>query len=254
MLIGIIGRARRAAHQADKDAPAGGASSTAPAAQQPAPSAPAAQEAAPAPAAGQEGDQAAPAAPAATPAAPEAAPAAPATQEAAGDEDDEEEPGELTPDETRAELDRVRRQAARYRTQRNESRAKIASLQAQLAAAQQPAQPDPAQAAESRAQLAERRAIIAEQAAEANVPIGLITSARELLQAETAEQIAGALARLKTFTAPATPGAHMPPAEPSSAPTLEQQIKTAEQSGDVRQSLRLKALQLRAIAERPGTP
>jgi hypothetical protein len=175
-------------------------------------------------------------------AAPTADPAAPAAAEEPADEaaEDDADP-ELTPDELRGELDRARRQSARYRTERNAARTRIAELEGQVAQQQAPPTADPAQAAEARATAAERRAQIAEAAAEAGVPAGLLTAQRELAAAETPEAISAALGKIKTFLAPASAGAHRPPADSSTAPTLQQQIADAEARRDVKASLRLKA-------------
>jgi hypothetical protein len=159
-------------------------------------------------------------------------------------EAEEDADPELTAEEWQSEATKARKQAARYRTQLREAQARVAELE------KQPAQPaaDPAQAAEARVSAAERRALLAESAAEIGVASGMLTAIRELQAAETAEQISQALTKLHGFQAPASAGAHRPPAEQSTTLTLQQQIAAAEQSGDWKTSMRLKNQQLSQLA------
>lgn len=190
--------------------------------------------------------------PATPPPAAERAPATdPATDPAAADppapaaDESEEEDAEpvLTAEEWQSEATKARKQAARYRTELRTAQARIAELSAT------PAPPDPAQAAEVRAVAAERRASIAEAASEIGVSSGMLKAIAELQAATTPEAISGAIAKLHTFQAPLSAGAHRPPTEVTTAPTIDQQIKDAEQSSDWRTSMRLKAQQLAALAK-----
>ncbi len=156
----------------------------------------------------------------------------------AADPDAEEDP-ELTADEWQSEATKARKQAARYRTQLREAQARIAELEA--APAPPPAAANPAQEAESRAVAAERRALVAESAAEQGVPAALLAATRELHAAETPEAIAQAISKIKGFLAPASAGGHRPPAEQTTAPTLDQQIADAQKAGNTRLSISLKA-------------
>jgi hypothetical protein len=192
-----------------------------------------------------------PATPATQPADPPAPidPPAPAAGEPTDDEEDAEP--ELSAEEWQSEATKARKQAARYRTQLRTAEARIAELEAAPAAA--PAA-DPAQAAESRVAAAERRASIAEAAAEIGVPSGMLKAIAQLQAAETPEAIQAALTSLHSFQAPASAGAHRPPVEPSQAPTLDQQIASAEQSGDWKTSMRLKGQKLAVLAAQQKNP
>lgn len=186
--------------------------------------------------------------PAADPAqAADPAPPADPTPAPADDEDGDDEP-ELTAAEWQQEAGKARKQAAKFRTERNTAREQLATAQARIveleAAASQPPAQDPAQEAEARAQASERRALIAETAAETGVPAALIKAFGELTAAADEAAIATALGKIKGFLAPPAAGAHLPPSDPSTAPSLDQQIADAIKRGDTAASIRLKSQKL----------
>lgn len=178
---------------------------------------------------------------------------APAADEEADDEDTDDTDAdgsnpELTAEEWENEASKARKQAARYRTQRNTARTDLATAQARIseleAAASTPAATDPVAAAQAETSAANRRAQIAEAAHEQGVPAALLAASRELQQADSAEAIAAALGKIKSFLAPASAGGQRPPVDVSTAPTLDQQITDAEKRGDTRTSIALKAAKL----------
>lgn len=183
------------------------------------------------------------------PAADPAPPAPPVDPVPEQDDDPEEEP-ELTATEWQGEAGKARKQAARYRTERNTARTDLARAQARIAeletVGQQPAppasgHPDPTAAAEARAQAAELRASRLEAAAEAGVPLPLLKALDTLRDAADAATLRSALDAV-VATLPQAQAARIPspPTHATTPPSLDDQIKAAEQSGDWQTAMSLK--------------
>lgn len=164
------------------------------------------------------------------------------------DEDDDD--GELTPDELRGELDRARKQAAKYRTRLRTAETELKEAKTKLDATPEPLAIDPIIAVEQRAAAAERRALIAEAAAEANIPTAAIKAFRQLEAAEGDDGIKAALDVLKQYLAGTPGGPKSPPTEQGRSLTNDELIADAERTGDVRTTMRLKSAKLAALGSK----
>jgi multidrug efflux pump subunit AcrA (membrane-fusion protein) len=155
-------------------------------------------------------------------------------------EDEDEAEPELTADQYRREAEKQRKRAISYHERLKAANEEIATLRAQINA-----EPDPTAAAAANAQAAQRRADLAEAIADSGIPFAVVKALRALDAATSPEAITSAIAALKPMLGTATRGAHSPPAEPTSAPTLDMQIADAMARGDVKASIRLKSEQAR---------
>ncbi len=134
-----------------------------------------------------------------------------------------------------AEIQRLRGESARRRTERNDARARLTELEQQTTEAQQTAQ-----------QTAHRLARL-EAAAKAGVSLEQLDAAEQLAAATSAEDITAAqerLARASTTQPTSTARNPTPPREPTQPPSREEQIRAAEDGGNYREAMRLKAQEM----------
>ena len=129
-----------------------------------------------------------------------------------------------------AEITRLRSEAARRRTERNEARDKVQTLEQQV---------------QTNEQTAHRLARL-EAAAKAGVSLEQLEAAEQLAAATSAEEITAAQERLNRATTqpPSTARNPTPPRTPTQPPSRDEQIIAAQNDGNYREAMRLKAEEL----------